>query len=148
LRSLPESASVGLVAPRFLIRAPFGRETDPTEQFHFEEMTEPPAHEDYLWANGAFAVAYTLAAAFNRSGWSMRPGQVDAVPRLPMHIIDDDGERVAKPCAEARLTMRAAQALVNRGIMPLLSVQNQDIAQVGHFRSLSATEPRLRGRWG
>src|SRR5215813_4877673 len=49
---------VGFVLPRFLLRLPYGKASEPTEDFEFEELgsigDESPAHESYLWANPAF----------------------------------------------------------------------------------------------
>ena len=41
LRQLPEANSLDLIAPRFLLRQPYGKETDPIESFPFEEMPSP-----------------------------------------------------------------------------------------------------------
>src|SRR5262249_35019174 len=38
LRQLPEAAYLGLALPRFLLRLPYGKDTDPTDQFAFNEM--------------------------------------------------------------------------------------------------------------
>ncbi|HOS98055.1 MAG TPA: type VI secretion system contractile sheath large subunit, partial [Deltaproteobacteria bacterium] len=74
LRHLREAAYVGLAMPRFLLRLPFGRETDAAETFDFEEMAEPPVHGHYLWGNPAYACAYLLARSFVLDGWDMHPG--------------------------------------------------------------------------
>ena len=59
LRELPEAPYLGLALPRFLLRLPYGEDTDPTERFEFEEMTSDLNHEDYLWGNPCFACAYS-----------------------------------------------------------------------------------------
>ena len=51
LRGLPEARYLGLTLPRFLIRLPYGKETESTELFDFEEIPDAAAHDDYLWAN-------------------------------------------------------------------------------------------------
>src|SRR5439155_11794368 len=53
LRQLPESVYVGLALPRFLLRQPYGKKSDPIERFQFEEMVPGAVHEDYLWGNPA-----------------------------------------------------------------------------------------------
>ncbi len=77
LRNLPEAVYIGLAAPRFLLRLPYGRDTDPVEVFDFEETAGEFAHEHYLWGNPAFACACLLAGAFSREGWSMIPGRCE-----------------------------------------------------------------------
>jgi len=51
LRRLPEARYLGLALPRFLIRLPYGKDTETTELFDFEEIPDAAAHDDYLWAN-------------------------------------------------------------------------------------------------
>src|SRR5262245_29237498 len=48
LRHLAQGSYVGLALPRFLLRLPYGNETDPIEQFDFDELGERPNHDDYL----------------------------------------------------------------------------------------------------
>jgi len=57
IRSQPESASIGLALPRFLLRLPYGKETSRLDCFDFEEFNGSPAHAEYLWGNPAFVVA-------------------------------------------------------------------------------------------
>src|ERR1039458_4517384 len=54
-RQLPEACWIGLAMPRFLLRLPYGKKTDPLECFDFEEMPGVPNHQEYLWGNPAFA---------------------------------------------------------------------------------------------
>jgi type VI secretion system protein ImpC len=147
LRSLPTAGYLALGAPRFLLRLPYGKQTDPVEAFAFEELPQAGNHEAYLWGNPAIAAAYLLGETFSRQGWEMRPGMVQEIDSVPAHIYDDDGESVMKPCAEVLLTRKALDRFAERGLMPLLSVQGRDSVQLGTFRSLSAAEEGLAGRW-
>lgn len=146
-RRLPEARWAGLVLPRFLLRLPYGRETTPTEQFGFEEMPGAPSHEDYLWANPAFAVAQLLAQAFSEEGWEMRPGTHREVDGLPLHIYHQDGESAVKPCAEVLLTEEAAERILEAGLMPLVSLKDQDAARLVRVQSVADPVSSLRGRW-
>lgn len=148
LRRLPESARLGLALPRFLLRLPYGAETDPADSFDFEETQggEPP-HESYLWGNPAFALARLLAESFTRSGWDMRPGDVQQFGGLPLHVYEAGGETHTKPCAEVLLGERAARLLLERGLMPLLSFKDRDDLRLARFQSLSDPPTRLAGRW-
>jgi predicted component of type VI protein secretion system len=51
---------LGLAAPRWLVRLPYGTRTDPIESFPFEE--QPSDHEQLLWGSPAFACAILVAA--------------------------------------------------------------------------------------
>jgi type VI secretion system protein ImpC len=147
LRRLPEARSIGLIAPRLLLRLPYGRGGTATDTFEFEEMPGRPSHSAYLWGNPAFAGLYLLGASFNRSGWEMRPGELLLVEDLPAHVYDEDGERVLKPCAEVLLTDRAIEAMLQRGVMPLLSQVGRAAVRLGRFQSIAEPATPLSGPW-
>jgi type VI secretion system protein ImpC len=148
LRHLKEAAYLGLVMPRFLLRLPFGRETDAAETFDFEETAEGAVHEHYLWGNPAYACAYLLARSFVLDGWDMRPGSALEVDSLPLHVYQEGGASVLKPCAEIALTEAAADAIMDAGIMPLATIRDTDTARLVRFQSLAEPSTALAGRWG
>ncbi|MDE3136158.1 MAG: type VI secretion system contractile sheath large subunit, partial [Acidobacteriota bacterium] len=147
LRGLPQASYVGLLLPRFLLRLPYGKSTRSVETFAFEEMAPESAHEDYLWGNPAFAGLLLLAQAFSEEGWNMRPGAVSAIDGLPLHVYERDGERRLKPCAEALLTEDAAERILERGLMPLVSLKGQDVVRLVRFQSIAQPLRALAGRW-
>ncbi|HEY0546743.1 MAG TPA: type VI secretion system contractile sheath large subunit [Pyrinomonadaceae bacterium] len=147
LRQQPESTYLGLALPRFLLRLPYGAETEPLEQFDFEELTGSPAHENYLWGNPAFACALLLGQAFTEYGWDMQPGIRQEIEGLPLHVFEDEGDAYIKPCAETLLTMRAAERVMNEGLMPLLSFQGSDAVRLARFQSLAEPPQPLAGAW-
>jgi type VI secretion system protein ImpC len=147
LQNMPEAAYLGLALPRFLLRLPYGADTDPLEQFDFEEMTDDQKHEDYLWGNPCFAGACLLGQAFNAYGWDMRPGAVQDVSGLPLHVYQETGETRIKPCAEVDLTERAAEIILDKGFMLLLSFRDQDMIRLIRFQSLALPPKLLAGRW-
>lgn len=146
LRELPSARWLGLAAPRFLLRLPYGAETDPAETVAFEEMPRGSTHESYLWGNPALACLALLGQAFARDGWSLHPGSVQDVPGLPLHVYEDRESRI-KPCAEAILSPRAAERLLDAGVMPLLSIPGRDAVRLARFQSLAAPPSPLSGRW-
>jgi type VI secretion system protein ImpC len=152
LRSLPEASAVGLAIPRFLLRLPYGEQTDPIESFSFEEMPRDPEHnepehEDYLWGNPAFVCALLLAQSFSESGWDLRPGQRAELGRLPAHIYPHEGSSELKPCAEALMTLDTADRIIESGLMPLASVKGQDEVRLLRFQSIAQPLTALVGRW-
>jgi type VI secretion system protein ImpC len=147
LRRLPEAPYLGLAMPRFLLRLPYGSKTDPIEGFAFDEMAEGSGHETYLWANPAFACAYLLGEAFNQAGWKMRPGLFQNIEGLPVHVYTQDGDQETKPCAEVVLGHRASDIIMDAGVMPLLSMLNQDTVRLAAFRSVAEPAQILAGRW-
>ena len=147
LRSIPEASYLGLAIPRFLLRLPYGEDTDPVDGFVFEEMNGAPVHEKYLWGNPSFACALLLAQAFRQYGWDLRPGAVQDIEGLPLHIYTKFDESVIKPCTEALLNEHAVEEILKLGIMPLASFKNQDMVRFVRIQSLADPLKHLAGRW-
>jgi type VI secretion system protein ImpC len=149
LTSAASTGYVGFVLPRFLLRLPYGKQTEPTEEFDFEELTNGKSvleeHERYLWANPMFAIVYLLARGFVDQGWYFRPSDYLDIENLPLHIYEQDGESQTKPCAETLLTVRAAEKIIDRGLMPLLSMKDSDTIRLGMCQSIAGSS--LLGRW-
>jgi type VI secretion system protein ImpC len=144
LRELSEASYLGLALPRFMLRQPYGKESDPIEAFPFEELAEGAPHEDYLWGNPAVLCGYSLAGAFQAEGWNMQAGGYGEVGGLPVHKVKENGETNVKPCAEAWLTERAAQAMLGKGLMPVLSIRGRDAVRLKALQSLAGTTFSLR----
>ena len=147
LRRLQEASHVGLALPRFLLRLPYGAETDPIDAFDFEELPEGFPHERYLWGNPGVACACLLGQTFAQHGWGFRPGVLDQLGGLPVHAFKKDGESEMKPCAEAWLTDRAAERISGEGLMSLRSVKGSDAVQLFRFQSVADPPAALAGPW-
>jgi type VI secretion system protein ImpC len=147
LRKMPEAAYLGLALPRFILRLPYGEDTDAIDSFEFEEMAYVSIHNLYLWGNTAFACVYLLGQSFSRNGWDFRPGVVPDIEGLPLHIYKENNESRTKPCAEVVFTEQAAEAIIEKGIMPLLSYKNQDRVRLARFQSLADPPTNLPGPW-
>jgi type VI secretion system protein ImpC len=146
-RRSPDAPWVGLALPRVLLRMPFGVGADECETFEFEELGSPPRHDHYLWGGSAFVCGLLLAEAFSQSGWDMRPGTHRDVSGLPLHMYTLDHEAHAKPCAESWMTERAAERLVERGLMPIASMKGMDSVRLVRFMSVADPQTGLAGRW-
>ena len=147
LRQLQEASYVGLALPRFLLRLPYGAETDPIDAFDLEELPEGFPHESYLWGNPGVACACLLGQTFAQDGWGFRPGVLDRLGGLPVHAFKKDGESEMKPCAEAWLTDRAAERISGEGLMSLRSVKGSDAVQLFRFQSVADPPAALAGPW-
>lgn len=147
LRQLPESQFLGLALPRFLLRLPYGKDSTTIEQFAFEELPAGAPHEHYLWGNPALICAVLLGQSFTQSGWNLRAGALAEVNGLPVAIYREDGEAMAKPCAEVMLTGRSAERLLDCGLMALQSVKDRDAVRLTRFQSMAAPPAPLAGRW-
>ena len=145
LRRSARARYLGLALPRFLLRLPYGKNDRPIDAFAFEELSEGRRHEDFLWGNPAFVLAELLGRAFTHRGWSLEPGVFQEVEGLPLHVDRSEGE--ATPCAEAWLSVRAAENLLDRGLMPLLSIRGRDAIRLGRFQSVAEPAAALSGKW-
>jgi type VI secretion system protein ImpC len=147
LRELPGAQYIGLAAPRFLLRLPYGKNADECELFQFEELGSPSAHEDYLWGNPAVACALLLGKAVQTGGPGLRLGRAAELDRLPQHLFREDGEMNAKPCAEIVMSERAAARLMEAGIIPFASIKGTDRIRVLRFQSIAIPPAALAGSW-
>jgi type VI secretion system protein ImpC len=147
VRGLPEAQYLGLTMPRFLTRLPYGEDTEPTEAFSFEEVTDDFGHDDYLWANASFVVAQLLAKTYNELGWQFGQQFAADADGLPLHMYKKDGQSVYQPCAEVQLSQNAAEKLAEYGVMPIVSFKNMDQIRLIRFQSISDSAPSLKGRW-
>jgi type VI secretion system protein ImpC len=147
LRASPEAAYIGLAAPRFLARLPYGVGGDECDRIVFEEVGPPYDHREFLWANAAFACAVLLAQSFSAAGWRMRPGSRRELTGLPYVLLRTNGSVEAKPCAEVLLTERSSNRMLECGIMPLASLKDQDAALLVRFQSIAKPTTALAGRW-
>ena len=146
-RTAPEATHIGLALPRLIARMPYGESGETTDEFPLEEMSSVPAHTEYLWMNPAFGLAYLLAAAFVNKGWNMVPGTVREIDGLPLHVYREEGESVAKPCAELLLHETDVEQLLDAGIMPMASIRDTDRVRLVRFQSIADPARSLAGPW-
>lgn len=137
-RRSPEAALVHLVAPRLLLRLPYGKATDPIERQPFEEMPAVFDHDACLWGSGVLACAQLMGQAFMAHGWGMRLGERLDVEDLPSYVVVRHGEKHLLACAEANLSERAGDRLLALGLMPLLSYKHRNAARLMSFQSMAA----------
>jgi type VI secretion system protein ImpC len=77
----------------------------------------------------------------------LTPGIIQDIEDLPLHVYREQGESRIKPCAEFLLTEAAAEAILEKGLMPLLSFKNRDMVRVARFHSVADPPASLAGRW-
>ena len=92
-------------------------------------------------------------ARFHENGWRMQLQAATVLDNLPVCGGDRDGEYYLQPCAEALLSLRAAERILSAGLMPLLTVKGTGTAQLAGWRSVAADHGHivpgaaLAGRW-
>ena len=146
LRSSEAAPWIGLVAPRLLLRLPYGRGRDAVEAFAFEEIPPgPPEPSSLLWGAPALAVALLVGRAFSASGWNFEPGEEREIGDLPALTFERDGERELQPCAERLLGEPAVQAMLDAGIMPLASHKHRNAVTLVRVQSIAQPAAALAG---
>ena len=146
LRGLRASVYLGLVTPRFLLRMPYGKKTDPIDAFAFEEFTRQSGLSGMLWGNSALLAANLVAETWQRDSKAMKLGSVATVGDLPVYVYHDtDGEQIALPCTERLFSERQAVQVATTGVNPVLSLRGRPEVRLGGFKSMG--EGNLAGRW-
>ncbi len=140
-----DSAFIGLVWPRFLLRTPYGAASQPIEAFAYEEISATDAAECLLWGDSAFLCATLAAECFAHSAWDMSLNAVYEIENLPTWIATCDDETQVHAGGEYRLSEREALQLRELGITPLLTLRDQDVVRVSAIQSLQ--QHTLSGHW-
>ena len=148
LRGQAESRYLGMTVPRFLCRTPYGTESDPLENFEFEEFEGEPFHDGYCWANACFVSALLHARTYSAYGWSEMGRSLEQdVEGMPLHMYKSNGETVYKPCGEILMTDKGVEKLMEFGLTPLVSYKAMDKIKVARHQSVADPVTGLSGRW-
>lgn len=132
LRESDDSKYLGLCMPRFLARTPYGANTNPVEEFDFEEDTAGADHSKYAWANAAYAMATNINRSYKLYGWGSRIRGIEsggAVENLPLHTFPSDDGGVDQKCpTEIAISDRREAELSKAGLLSLIHRKNSDFA--------------------
>ncbi|RKP49402.1 type VI secretion system contractile sheath large subunit [Trinickia fusca] len=128
LRESEDSRYIGLALPRFLARAPYGANSNPVDEFAFEEDVAGGDANRYAWANAAYAMAVNINRSFKEYGWCSRIRGVEsggAVEGLPVHVFPTDDGGVDTQCpTEIAISDRREAELSKNGFLPLVHIKN------------------------
>jgi type VI secretion system protein ImpC len=139
LRRHPAARWVGLAAPRFLLRHPYGPKADPIESFRFEELPSRPARERFVWGNPAFACALIAARAHEAGGARWPLPEAAAVEDLPAPLFDDGSGEAVQPPVEFLLSERAHAAAMHGGLMVAAGGRNVDYVSFSGLFPIAAS---------
>lgn len=141
LRDSEDAKYIGLALPRVLARQPYGANSEPVEEFGFEEDTDGHKGEKYAWMNSAYAMAANITRAFKEHGWCSRIRGVESggeVQDLPTHTFPTDDGGVDLKCpTEIAISDRREAELAKSGLMPLIHRKNTDRAAFIGAQSLA-----------
>jgi type VI secretion system protein ImpC len=131
-RDTNDSRYMALTMPRFLGRTTYGANTEPVEEFGFEEDNGGGSHSNYLWLNAAYALGVRITEAFKTYGWCTRIRGVESggtVEDLPTAMFPtDDGSLDAKCPTEIAISDRREAELSKAGLMALIHRKNTNQA--------------------
>ena len=137
LRELPEASHLALLAPRFMLRHPYGKKSDPISAFAFEEFTPEEGLRGMLWGHPALLAASVLAAP---------TGNTLSIGDLPFHyVVDGDGDQVALPTTERLVNLVAAEMLRRVGIDALMAHKGQPELRIAGLDAMSGDSIALSG---
>ena len=132
LRKSEDSKYLGLAMPRFLGRAAYGANSNPVEEFAFEEDTGGAESQNFSWVNAAYGMATNINRSFKQYGWCSRIRGVEsggALENLPTHTFPTDDGGVDMKCpTEIGISDRREAELAKNGLMPLIHRKNTDMA--------------------
>ncbi len=142
LRESEDARYIGLAMPRFLLRLPYGTETDPVKSFDYNENVASDS-EHYLWGNVAFSLSSKLTDSFAKYRWCTNiigPKGGGAVEDMPLHLFDDMGEVQNKIPTEVLLSERREYELAEEGFIGLTMRKGSDNA--AFFSANSIQKPK------
>ena len=144
-RESEDARYIGLTMPRFLLRLPYGAESDPIKTFDYEESVVGD-HGKYLWGNAAFAFATRLTESFAKYRWCANiigPQGGGAVEDLKLHQYTAMGATQTKIPTEVLVSERREFELAEEGFIGLTMRKNSDNA--AFFSANSVQKPKNFG---
>ncbi|MDY6951664.1 MAG: type VI secretion system contractile sheath large subunit [Thermodesulfobacteriota bacterium] len=144
-RESEDSRYVGLTLPRFLLRLPYGPDTQPIKAFNYQEDVSA-SHEDYLWGNTAFTFGARLTDSFAKYRWCANiigPMGGGAVEDLPLHQYEAMGAIQTKIPTEVLVSERREYELAEEGFIGLAMRKGSDNA--AFFSANSCQKPKFFG---
>jgi type VI secretion system protein ImpC len=144
-RESEDARYVGLTLPRFLLRLPYGPDTQPVKAFNYKENVSD-GHDQYLWGNTAFAFASKLTDSFAKYRWCANiigPQGGGAVEDLPLHQYEAMGAIQTKIPTEILVSERREFELAEEGFIGLTMRKGSDNA--AFFSANSVQKPKFFG---
>jgi type VI secretion system protein ImpC len=144
-RESEDSRYMGLVAPRFLLRLPYGSQSVPVKSFNYGEQADGKT-SNYLWGNAAFAFATRLTDSFAKYRWCpniIGPQSGGAVENLPLHTYEAMGQLQSKVPTEVLISDRREYELAEQGFIALTMRKGSDNA--AFFSANSVQKPKFFG---
>jgi type VI secretion system protein ImpC len=145
-RESENSRYIGLTLPRFLLRLPYGEESDRVRGFSYSEDVKAEDHHKYLWGNASFALASNITGSFAEHGWPVNiigPKSGGLVENLPLHVYQL-GENIShyKEPLEIKIPDMKERDFAENGFIPLLIHEAKKV-EACFFSAYSAQKPKV-----
>lgn len=128
LKDLPEASYLALLGPRFLLRQPYGKRSDPISSFAMEEFTREDGLRGMLWGHPGLLALCVLGV----------PGGQLTINDLPFHhYVDADGDSVALPCTERLINTNASTLLRDYGISAVMAHKGEALVRLGGLEAMN-----------
>jgi type VI secretion system protein ImpC len=144
-RESEDSRNVSLTLPHFLLRLPYGQDTQPCKSFNYSENVAD-GNNSFLWGNAAFAFASRITDSFAKYRWCANiigPQGGGAVEDLPMYQYEAMGELQTKIPTEILVSERREFELAEEGFISLTMRKGSDNA--AFFSANSVQKPKTFG---
>ncbi len=153
LRAEPASAMLGLAAPGFLLRPPYGVGTKPIEKIAYEEYKTSKDGVNYVLGNAALFCGALLAKSFTKKNWQFKPGSELELDQMAMHVARDDDDEEVLITVSSWLMQKALDQMTKQGFMALRGIKGRNHIQLNRFVPLAVAPPDqpsadLIGSWG
>jgi type VI secretion system protein ImpC len=128
LREMSDASFLALFGPRFLLRHPYGRKSDPISTFAFEEFSRDAGLRGMLWGHPALLALPMLA----------QKGQPLTVDDLPFHhYVDEHGDSVALPCTDRLVNTNVASLLREQGITSVMAHKGEALVRLAGLEAVN-----------
>jgi len=144
-RESEDARNVGLALPRFLLRLPYGPDSQPIKSFNYQEDVSA-SHSHYLWGNAAFALGSRISDSFAKYRWCSNiigPKGGGAVEDPPLHQFEAMGAVQTKIPTEILISERREFELAEEGFIGLTMRKGSDNA--AFFSANSVQKPKSFG---
>ncbi len=128
LKEMSDASFLGLIGPRFLLRHPYGKRSDPISSFAMEEFTREDGLRGMLWGHPSLLAMCVLG---------VRGGQL-TIDDLPFHhVVDADGDSVALPCTDRLINTNIAALLRDYGINAVMAHKGEALVRLSGLEAIN-----------
>ena len=121
LNAQPEAVYLGLTVPKFMLRIPYGKKSDPIEPFAFEEFATNEDFSGLVWGHSSILAGLSLGLSYTEQG--LKGMNIHAnmkITEMPYHFYNDSaGDQIALPCTEKLFTETVIQEILNQNLIPI-----------------------------